>query len=384
MERQYNLIDVLSVLFAWRKPIIRTCVAIGVGTAIISLFLPNFYQAKTSFLAASPDRSQPELFFNKSGVRTYVYGTDGDMDRLLTLAQSADLVNYMVEKFDLYNHYEIDTSNIKASYRVKRKFFKYYAVEKTDKDALVLSFEDKDPAFAAQVCNEARDKINSIAQELLKKRQRSAVSALENNINNKRNQLLQLSDTLQVLRKEFGIYNADAQTEKLSELYDRLTSKLVNSVGRYDLMKGMKGIKRDTIRLLEVEIKGTQDQIDTLESRLNKINRGLPEIEVFATQYKEANESLSEDMEQLKQYNTVLNADLPALIVVETAETPVVKSRPRRSIIVIAAGMITFIFSVIGVLLFDAYQDMEWEKIFVKNETVKTQTVPKKEVAGLK
>lgn len=364
MEKQFNLLDVLNVLWNWRLPIIWSSVGVGVGTAIISLFLPNFYLAETAFLAASPDQSQPELFFNKSGIRTYIYGTDSDMDRILTIAESADLVNYLVEQFDLYEHYKIDTANVKAPFRVKKKFFKYYEVKKTDKDAIVLSFEDKDPAFSALVCNAARDKINQIAQTLLKERQHNSISALKKSLEIKRYQLNALSDTLKVLRRTYGIFNPLTQTESLSENYDKLTSRQAKNKGRLEELKNLKGIVRDTIRMLEVEIRGTQDQIDSLQVRLDSINVGLPLIEIYQTQYKEASETLSEDLEQLKQYETVYQADIPALIVIEKAEAPVVKSRPRRSIIVIAAGIIAFVFSVIGVLLFDNYKEIEWDKVF--------------------
>ncbi len=364
MERSYNLIDVVKVLFHWRRPIIYTCFAVAIGTAVISLFLPNYYEAETTFLAASPDQSQPELFFNKGGLRTFIYGNDDDMDRLLTLAQSHELVDHLVKKFDLYVHYKIDTTNKKAPYRVKKKFFKYYDIKKTDKDALVLSFEDKDPEFAAVVCNEARRKINETAQKLLKNRQQTAIKALEKNLTNKRDQLRILSDTLQRIRREYGIFNPLAQTESLSEKYDLLNSKLVKSKGRLNVLETLQGIPQDTIKMLSVEIKGIQDQVDTLKTRLEKVNQGLPLIETYEKQYVEANESLSEDQEQLKQYYAVFNAEIPSLIVIEEAEVPVIKSRPRRSIIVIAAGLAAFIFSVIGVLLIDAYKDIKWQEVF--------------------
>ena len=43
---------------------------------------------------------------------------------------------------------------------------------------------------------------------------------------------------------------------------------------------------------------------------------------------------------------------------------PVIKSRPKRSIIVLATVAIAFLFSLIGALLFDTYKDVNWKDIY--------------------
>jgi len=62
--------------------------------------------------------------------------------------------------------------------------------------------------------------------------------------------------------------------------------------------------------------------------------------------------------------STALAADVPSILIVELAEVPVLKSRPKRSILVLAAGAIAFIIGVFGVLLFNAYQENKWGEAF--------------------
>ncbi|MEM9931262.1 MAG: hypothetical protein AAF840_15710, partial [Bacteroidota bacterium] len=71
-----------------------------------------------------------------------------------------------------------------------------------------------------------------------------------------------------------------------------------------------------------------------------------------------------EDKEKLKQYRAIYSSDIPALIVVEDAAVPQVKSRPFRTLIVLAAVVLTFLFTVIGVLLFETYRDIDWQAIY--------------------
>ena len=95
-----------------------------------------------------------------------------------------------------------------------------------------------------------------------------------------------------------------------------------------------------------------------------KFNLGLSRFGIFERQYIEANQTLSEDKERLKQARATYNSVIPAMVIVEKARVPVVKSRPKRSIIVLATVAIAFLFSVIGVLIFDTYKDVNWKQIY--------------------
>jgi len=53
--------------------------------------------------------------------------------------------------------------------------------------------------------------------------------------------------------------------------------------------------------------------------------------------------------------------------VVEAAEVPLDKSRPKRSMIVIGAVMAAFLFTVLAALIADAYRDVRWRDI-IKND----------------
>ena len=139
----------------------------GIGTAIISLFLPNYYQSTTTFYAASPDLGMPDPVGEMEKDRDY-YGEDTDNDRILTIASSNEVIWYLIEKFRLYEHYDIDPSNRKSKDKIVKKFTKLYNVEKTKFEAIEISVEDKDSLMAAAIANEARVRTDIIAQSLMK------------------------------------------------------------------------------------------------------------------------------------------------------------------------------------------------------------------------
>ena len=120
MENNDNLIGVLVTLFRYKRPILWATLATAVGTALISfLFLDNYYKSTTTFYPLSSDVFKPEQMFGSSQKDMEYYGREEDVDRLLTIAQSGELYDFLIKKFNLYQHYKIDTTSEQAAFKVR-------------------------------------------------------------------------------------------------------------------------------------------------------------------------------------------------------------------------------------------------------------------------
>ncbi|HQU59435.1 MAG TPA: hypothetical protein PLU64_09565, partial [Saprospiraceae bacterium] len=292
------------------------------------------------------------------------YGNENDIDRLLTIAASAELVNFMIDSFNLYEHYDINPNNKRAAFKVRDKFLGLYEVTKTKRDAIELSVEDKDKELAARMTKAAREKVDELARRLMQEGLEKTIKSYEENIKAKETQLSALSDSLIYLRKKFGIYNTAGQAEALSSQVSETESMLVRNRAKLETLKNTRGIPQDTIKLLNATVAGMEEEFKSLAIKMENFNNGLGKVGIFERQYGESNQTLSEDKERLKQALATYQSVIPAMVIVEEAEVPVIKSRPKRSIIVLAAGAIAFLFSVLGVLLFDTYQDVNWREVY--------------------
>lgn len=364
MEQKDNLLDIIRTLFRWKKQIITVCALTGIGAIAISLFLPNYYKGKTVFLAVSPDQAKPDALFGDGQTRTAYYGNENDIDRLLTIAQSGMLLNFLVDTFQLYQHYKINPDQPKAEFKVRDKFARLYEVEKTKRDAIELSVEDKDRTMAAAMANTARRKIGEMARQLIREGQLRTINSYQSNIESKEAQLKALSDSLIAKRRRYGIYNIDGQSEALTSQVSEAEAKLVQSQARLKALEETQGVPRDTILQLRASVRGLEGAYANVSKRMERFNDGMAEVGTLNRQYLEANATLSEDKERLKQTLSVYNSDIPSIVVVEEAEVPLIKSRPKRSFIVIGAVAIAFLFSVIGVLILDTYQDVDWKSVY--------------------
>jgi tyrosine-protein kinase Etk/Wzc len=246
---------------------------------------------------------------------------------------------------------------------VRKAFFGLYEIQKTKRDAITISIEDQDKQQAAQMANAVREKIDKIAQRLIKESQWKAINAYEATIKNKVEELSEISDTLTRLRRRFGIYNTEAQSESLTEQFAKAEAKLIRNRTKLEALRENPGAERDSIINLTALVKGQEEEVQSLEKRLEMLNSGMPIVNILHKQYLEANQSLGEDRERYKVLVSTYESNIPATILVEPATMPLIKSRPKRSIIVLASVAIVLLFSVIAILLIDTYKNVNWREI---------------------
>ena len=362
MDTKDNLLGVVQTLFKWKRQILFTCLIAAMGSIGISLFLPDYFEAVTTFYATSADQAKPAPVGPPLKERAY-YGIDEDIDRILAIAESGELINYIIQEFNLYEHYDINPDNEKAAHRIRQKFLKYYNVKKTKFESIELSVEDKDKQKATDMANAARVKIDEIAQRLIKENQAIQMETYKSNIAKNVADAKLMGDSLFRVRQRFGIYDSSTQGESLSSQLFGAKARLANNKARLGIMEESRGARRDSVFAIKARIKGLEKEIESLQSAVDKFAEGLAQVKALEDILEEAGEQSGMDRETFKQIEVAHENGFSAIMTLEEATVPIVKSRPKRSIIVISSVLIAFIFSVIGVLLIDTYRDVNWNEI---------------------
>lgn len=362
MEQKDNLLGVLKTLFKWKKQILYVCAITAVGSVVISLFLDNYYESYTTFYAASPDQALPEPVGTEATDRKY-YGEPEDIDRVLSIAESTEIASYLINKYKLYQHYEIDSTHRLAPHKVNKAFRTHYNVKKTKYDAIEISVEDKDPLLATQMVNDARQKVEQIAQDLIKNTMEIKIHTYKQAIIDKSNELEVIGDTLISVRDRYGVYNTITQSEGLSNYITKTESNLSREYARREILADNRSIHRDTVAMIGAMINGMEKQLLSLRKLMVKFNQGVSKVEVLEQIHEEARDQMSLDKERLKQLEAIKNSHINTIFVVEVGEVPLYKSRPVRSIICIAAVFIAFILSAIAILILDVYKEVNWREL---------------------
>lgn len=370
MENQDNLLGVLSTVVRHRKMLLRFAILAAVLTAGISLLLPNYYASTATFYAASPQLANPELTFGNTGQVTEYYGNEHDLDRLLTIAESNELVDFMIKKFDLYVHYDIDSTKTKAPHKIREHFRKLYSVEKTKADAVEITVEDTDREYAAMMANAAMGRINAIASRLTREGMGKMLAGFETLMTDKKWMLDNYSDTIRVLRERYGIVDVNSQAELLAKMIADAESESTRGNSRLKELEGNPDIPRDTIAYLKADIKAAEKELFDLTDpnsrkslNLKRFNAGQSAVMEFQDLHFQARKQLSYDIERYKQIQATFKTEIPSIHVVQVAEIPVVKSRPVRSIMVIAATLAALVFGLLAALFAEHYKGVNWSEL---------------------
>jgi tyrosine-protein kinase Etk/Wzc len=211
-------------------------------------------------------------------------------------------------------------------------------------------------------------RIDEIHSGFLRSSQELVLNTHKYSLDERRRNLQMFSDSLSKVREKYQIYNAEAQSEFLASFVPKVQAQLVGAKAKLDAYK-IQGVS-DSIRYYKAQAAYLQKQLTSLTKddgsgkfNLESLNKGMSLTTTLETAVEELSEEISEQQELFLRFKNIMNSQVSALVGIQPAEIPVVKSRPKRSILVASAAIISFLLCVFGVLLFENYNYISWKSI---------------------
>lgn len=369
-KNTYTLLDITGILYRWRKPLLSLILATAVGSAIVSLLLDDYYTATATFV---PTNEEQKLF-DSAGNLT-LYGGDDAVSRILIFAESAPFVKHMIKEFDLAERYDIDDSTPKGRNLVERRFKKLYDIKRNKHSGLEVSIQDTDREMAYKMVIASLKKIEELYRSATSGNKELIKETYEKAIAEKEAELIQVADTLTILRKKFNIFDVKQQSVSLAHMLTTLEGKI-----EYDRAKLQSfrenNASRDSIVNVSARIAGATRQRDLMRgggntspnepataSDIYAFNQGRDLVIYWETKIANLNEELSLIITQFAKFKTHAYSNIAGIIVLEPVQVPTLKSYPIRSLLVVGAILIAIILGIIGVLILDAYKRVDWKEV---------------------
>ena len=351
-----TLLPILGTLYPWRRRIVYVTGAAFVLSIIFSLFMKNYYQGKTVFYAASQDLFKPEKVF-------------GGSTRILTVGNSHEVLDFLIDSFDLWSVYKIKPGSSKARFKMRKAFRENYNILLTKQDALELTIEDTDPERAAAMANAATKKIDYEVKWIIKSSQTALSTSYQKAIMGKEKLMQGTLDSLMHFRQKSGIYDAGEQTKLLANRLTSITNSIEKDKAALDALKKMSLSPelRDTLNIMQSRITGLERELALLTSSdsnamfsLPMFNQNKGKVELLESRYLRSYEQIGYDLEKVKLYNAAVEMDVPAIHLIEEAEVPLYKHRPKRMVIVLGVTIAAFLFSIAAALAMESYRRTDW------------------------
>ncbi len=203
MESQFYQINILKVLLKWKMHLVVIVVAAVVVSAIVSGFItPKF----KSFAVVYP-----------SNISSYY--DESETEQMLQIMQSRDISDQIIDKYNLSEHYDIDTSYKYYYSTMMYEYSQNVRISKTPYEGVNIEVLDKDPVYARDMVNSMIDLYNLKVRSLHNEKFGEVVAMYKRALDAKEAYLKSLEDRLYVLSTQYGLLDYSVQSREVTRGY---------------------------------------------------------------------------------------------------------------------------------------------------------------------
>ena len=149
----------------WRALLALTLALAALVSAFVARRLPNIYASTAVFLPTSPQSTDPDRLVE--GAKLELGTRAEDLDRVVTIGASLPLAELIIHKFDLYHHYQMgEPGDDVVENSTLYEFTANLSIVHNQRDAIELTFQDRDKKLAAAVANALVAAIDSVNRQL--------------------------------------------------------------------------------------------------------------------------------------------------------------------------------------------------------------------------
>jgi capsular polysaccharide biosynthesis protein len=368
-NESFNLVELLKLLIKWKKHITTLTVLGAILGVVLAFVLPVYYKSTSQFYVYNQRTSDPVALMNmyKSEVMPSMlgdqFGNKDDASRIISIAYSDEIINFLIKKYDLSNHYKYDTTDSKSLEDFKDELKSNYSLFKNDDGSITVSVLDIDKQIAANIANDIVDYVEKKYFAILRSNRTKILEVFEERIQNKTLEYAQITDSINYLMQKYGIFDAKRDYEQLTNDFYKIELSYIDYKARVmELEKHL--APNDTLLLKTKSIaKGLEGQylkITGTNSGLFASIKDLKEIQFKAKNLQNRYDIASLELVKLinlYNYNKdEFESKLPTIYILNKAKPANVKAKPIRWVVAALTTITAFIFGVIIVLMIEFYQ----------------------------
>lgn len=322
--------NLLVLLYKWRKPIIIACGVAAVVSAAVSLLMTEKYRSTVVLYAAQQHSFGAQLLEDLKTEDILASGEEEDAERLLQMINSDQVRNRIIEKYKLYEIYEINPADKGSRTLIGREYNDNVAAKLTKFGSVEISVLDVDPDRAANMANDIALYSDTLSNQLRSERALQAFRYAENSLKALEEEVRIMEDSMRVLQ-EMGVYSYVDQIAALTEMYGTAIAE------------------------------GHPD-------RANKLKEQMDFLSKYGTTYNRLTSRLEDSYDKLgtlrKRFDLMkidVDSNIANMSIVDRASPADKKFYPVRWLIVAMSVTSVFVLTVILLLVWDSFKRLRSE-----------------------
>ncbi len=329
-NRVFDSSNLIIYLYSWRWPLIIVTLVAAVLAAIFSspAFIEPKYESTVTVFPTTTNSLSKALLpqqFSSRGQDILEFGEEEQAEQLLQILNSDEIRSAIIQKYNLLQHYDIDTSGKYVMTQLYKTFSENIEYRKTEYMSVEINVLDTDPDTAALIANDIVVLLDEAKNRIQKQRARKGLDIVEREFQALRREVVAFEDSLTQLRYK-GVHDYETQSSVLSE---QLATAIIEN-----------GDNSPAVRAIEARLDTLAKYGGTYVSLRDELQYLTEELVKLKTKYDQAKVDVAES--------------LPASFVVNRAFPAEKKSYPTRWLIVFLASLGAFTITLIGILILDS------------------------------
>jgi capsule polysaccharide export protein KpsE/RkpR len=197
---------------------------------------------------------------------------ESNTEQLLQWFNSEEIKKAVAEKFNLYQHYEIDTMHPKHVTYFNLRYKELVSINSTLYESIEISVKDQSPEMAQQIVQGIIDATNNLIATVKKERLKEYIINNEKEYNTEIHAIDSMQNVINKIREENNIINVEFQAKAL-------TKKLYKGKA----LSGEENKTWDAIKHKETEIRREKSNF---ENELGTFNYFRNEVNKFKYEYE--------------------------------------------------------------------------------------------------
>ncbi|MBQ3844572.1 MAG: hypothetical protein II817_06300 [Bacteroidales bacterium] len=255
------------------------------------------------------------------------YSDETCTEQMIQIMQSQDIMDSVVDKFNLIEHYKIDKSYIYWKTALIGEYRDKVSISRTPYDAVTIVVKDNDPELACKMVNEIIRLYDHKIKTLHKTKSREVLNMFENILAKKVKEIDSIKTRLQEIGENYGVVDYSQVRE-----YTRGELGVVTSSSKVQ-----------------------SDKVDDLKKNFEQFG---PEIAVLTRQLEGENNSYIAIKKDYEQELRFYNADFTYSNIISSPFVADKKCYPIRWVVVALSGLAACIMSILVVYVIENKKDM--------------------------
>ena len=355
--------SLLSLIVRWRKPLIIIFIVTFFAAIVFSskYFITPRFRSSVVFFPSSTNSISKALLEESASEKQDIlaFGDEEQAEQMLQILNSDEIRETIISRYDLLNHYQIDINDRYPMTQLNEQFKDNISFSRTEFMSVRIDVLDTDPEKAANIANDIAALLDSMKSKIQKGRAQDALAIVKSTYENKLSVIRLKEDSLRKLRL-LGVMDYEIQSEILSKEYTLASSVYENEKANLAQLENVKPAS-------DTGITGSRGRMTGATARMKNIEQKLRVLADYGGASVSLNEELSLDREELshikRQYDKLLvdaSQNMTPKFIVNKAVKAEKKCYPVRWLIVLVSVTLTFILSIIVLLVMERIREIKY------------------------